>query len=201
MLRFRVAARGGGVRTRPGIGTARTNGAGADCRSTRRIRRSHWPVRRGCPSRAGPVARFAGSRRTLRRPRVEAVADADVKADPRRHPTPGPRSIGRAGSPRGRKSHWIGPSLVEGRCEGQPVRTAAAWPAQSRLWMPSPAVAAESSRRPRRCLATPRAGMTIRLVAVSTMPSLLVVLWWPVIRSRTLCKWPVIRSRTLCTAT
>src|SRR5215475_1100759 len=50
-------------------------------------------------------------------------------------------------------------------------RTPAAWAAHIRFWVPSPAVAPEPSRAPRRRLARPSTGMITRLDAVRAMPS------------------------------
>ena len=49
-------------------------------------------------------------------------------------------------------------------------RTPAAWAAHIRFWVPSPAVAPDPSRQPRRRLAAPSTGMTTTLAAVRAMP-------------------------------
>ena len=66
----------------------------------------------------------------------------------------------------------------------KPTRTVAAWAAHIRFWIPSPTVAPESSRWPRRRLAIHRTGMMITLLAVSAIPSGEVVTWWWLARLR-----------------
>src|SRR2546422_1512566 len=66
-----------------------------------------------------------------------------------------------------------------------PARTAAAKYAHSRFCIPSPAVAPEPRRTPKRCLAMPRAGISRMLLIVSPIPSSVESAWCWVIRSRT----------------
>ena len=65
-----------------------------------------------------------------------------------------------------------------------PTRTAPACAAHIMFCKPSPLVASELSRAPRRCLVRPSSGMTSRLNAVTTRPRVLVVTAWPPSRSR-----------------
>ena len=66
-----------------------------------------------------------------------------------------------------------------------PARTAAAKYAHSRFCIPSPAVAPEPRRTPKRCLAMPRAGISRMLLIVSPIPSNVESARCWVIRSRT----------------
>jgi hypothetical protein len=65
------------------------------------------------------------------------------------------------------------------------ARTAAACAAHIRFWVPSPAVAPESSRWPRRRLTLPSTGMMTTLDAVSTIPKTDAAAGWCPARSRT----------------
>jgi hypothetical protein len=61
------------------------------------------------------------------------------------------------------------------------IRAAAAWAAHMRFCIPSPAVALEPSRSPRRSLAHPNPGMSTIADAVTAIPSVLVVVSLPTI--------------------
>src|SRR5689334_4985466 len=66
-----------------------------------------------------------------------------------------------SGSDHHHPNHKLAPS---------PTRTAPARYAHSRFWVPSPAVAPEPRREPRRCFALPSTGMTSRLATVTATP-------------------------------
>jgi hypothetical protein len=80
-----------------------------------------------------------------------------------------------AGRPAGQQQSddRIDPTPSERGGGGQSGQDGPAWAAQIRFCRPSPLVAPESSRLPRRRLATPRIGITIRLPAVTVMPRML----------------------------
>ena len=120
--------------------------------------------RRQTPTLAGPAIRHG----RYRQPKTHRHAELAQQSDPRHDWRPS--QTDQAAIPRAITGS-IGQALGQMATRARPTRTAAAWAAHIRFWIPSPAVAPESSRWPRRRLVIPRTGMTTTLLAVRAIPS------------------------------